>query len=148
MDARHDVWELSRFLTELSVIDYFFVIHKPSSVAVAALLNSMDEVLPDSQEVHDEFLSEVSKVAGLDPTTQEVVDCRNRLRLLYAQGGYSRPTATEERNETVSPVCVSYGVNPNAYPARADSASTESKSNRIARSSSVGAQQSDPRTER
>lgn len=127
MGERHDIWELSRFLTELSVIDYYFVIHKPSTVALAALLNSLEDMHSVAQAAKDEFLAEISKVAALNPARQEVLDCRNRLRLLYAQGEYTRPTvAAEIRTETVSPVCVSYGVNPQAYP----HADTDTKSNR------------------
>ena len=46
-----------------------------------------------------------------DPSHPDVPECRNRLRLLYAQGGYSRPTPerADPRGESISPVCVSYG---------------------------------------
>jgi Cyclin, C-terminal domain len=109
MDARHDILELTRFLTELSVIDYHFVGKKASSVALAALFNSMDEIAEVSKQAKDDFANELSRVDGLSPSSLEVLDCRERLRQLYAQGGYNRPeTRTETRNEAVSPVCVSY----------------------------------------
>jgi Cyclin, C-terminal domain len=109
MDARHDILELTRFLTELSVIDYFFVGKKASSVALAALFNSMDEIAEVSKQAKDDFGSELRRVDGLNPASLEVLDCRERLRLLYAQGGYNRPeTSSGTRNEAVSPVCVSY----------------------------------------
>lgn len=114
------------------MIDYFFVIHKPSSVALSALLNSMEVIPSVSQAAKEDFLKEIMKVAQLDPMRQEIVDCRNRLHLLYAEGGYSHRdnSRTETRTETVSPVCVSYGVvNPNSYPqvVPAYASETESK---------------------
>lgn len=109
MDARHDILELTRFLTELSVIDYYFVGKKASSIALAALFNSMDEIAEVSKQAKEDFANELSRVDALNPASLEVLDCRERLRQLYAQGGYNRPeTRTGTRNEAVSPVCVSY----------------------------------------
>ena len=111
MDTRHDILELARFLTELSVIDYFFVVYRPSVVAVAALLNSMEDT-PGAVDAIGDFTRELKKVTSPSATSRDVVECRKRLRLLYAQGGYSRPTASAgsgSRDETISPVCVSYG---------------------------------------
>jgi hypothetical protein len=115
MDTRHDILELSRFLVELSVIDYFFVMHRPSVVALASLLNAMDNVRGVSETARLDFERELQRFPGLDFKRQEVEECRARLRLLYAQGGYSRPevAGAETRNETVSPVCVSYGLQQN-----------------------------------
>jgi len=125
MDERHDILELARFLTELSVIDYFFVIHRPSSVALAALMNSMDEIPSVSQQARDEFMAEIAKISSLDPKKQDIHDCQNRLQLLYAQGGYARPTtAPESRTESISPVCVTYGCTP--PPQRSERAPVES----------------------
>lgn len=117
MDARHDVLELSRFLTELSVIDYYFVVHRPSSVALAALLNSIEGVPGVSEDALKDLLREITKIAKLDPSAPDVLECRNRLRLLYSQGGYSPPEPrTQTRAETISPVCVSYGCHPQEAP--------------------------------
>lgn len=121
MDERHDTLELARFLTELSIIDYYFVIHRPSSVALAALLNAMEEISGVSEAAREDFLLEVSKIKNLDADGQDVADCRNRLQLLYAQGGYTRPMPiTESRAETISPVCVSYGCTPQLGSAVSD----------------------------
>jgi hypothetical protein len=112
LDVRHDLLELARFLTELSVIDYFFVVHRQSSVGLASLLFAMDEIPAVTEQVRKEFLLEIGKVALIDLESSHVQDCRDRLRLLYAQGGYGRMATTENRTETVSPVCVSYGCVP------------------------------------
>jgi Cyclin, C-terminal domain len=113
MDVRHDIIELARFVTELSVIDYFFVIHRQSSVGLAALLFAVDELPTVSESVRTDFVKELGKITKLDLESPELQDCLERIRLLYAQGGYARmASATETRADTVSPVCVSYGVVP------------------------------------
>jgi hypothetical protein len=110
MDTRHNILELARFLTELSVIDYFFVAHPPSVVAAAAILNSMEDI-PSAVNAVGEFSQELQTVLSIDTTSDNVVACRTRLRLLYAKGGYARPivSASSKRDDTISPVCVSYG---------------------------------------
>jgi Cyclin, C-terminal domain len=113
MDDRHEILELARFLTELSVIDFYFVVHRPSDVALAALLNSIEAVTGGSSESASMvFQTELRRVRGFsDPSKPEVSDCRNRLQILYSRGGYSRPEARESRDETVpSPVSVAFGV--------------------------------------
>jgi hypothetical protein len=110
MDDRHAILELARFLTELSVIDYFFVIHKPSVVALASILNAIEDI-SSAKPALSIFCNEIKKYTPLDPSHSDVFDCCTRLRLLYAQGGYAQvaPEKAEFRSETVSPVCVSYG---------------------------------------
>jgi hypothetical protein len=113
METRYEILELARFLTELSVIDYYFVMHRSSDVALAALLNSMEAVTGSAKMIMTGFEQELIRVAGgLDPCKKEVLECRDRLTILYTQGGYSRPEITghETRDETVSPVCVSFGL--------------------------------------
>lgn len=121
METRYEILELARFLTELSVIDYYFVVHKASDVALAALLNSMEAVTGSIEMTATGFGYELSRiVGGLNPYKKEVLECRDRLQVLYTQGGYSRPeiTGRETRDETVSPVCVSFGLaqQQQAYP--------------------------------
>lgn len=78
--------ELSSFLVELSVLDYYFVHFRPSTVAVAALLNAMDE---DPQlAVANPFLQAHTLYHGYDalilPGEHEAVYlCRRRLGSLY-----------------------------------------------------------------
>lgn len=113
MEVRHDILELARFLTELSVIDYFFVAHRPSDLAMAALLNAMEDT-PGATQGTEVFTRELEHTLLLQPLGDRVIECRNRLRLLYVKGGYSRPTSStsSKRDETISPVCVSYGCSP------------------------------------
>jgi hypothetical protein len=42
--AIFEVFEYSRFLTEIAVCDYFFVTRKPFSIALAAVLVAMEQL--------------------------------------------------------------------------------------------------------
>lgn len=113
MDVRYDILELTRFLTELSVIDYYFVGQRHSAVALAALFNAMEAIPGVSESAIYDLKRELRRLPSLDPSQADVEDCARRLRVLYAQGGYERPetsTGAETRNDSVSPVCVSYGI--------------------------------------
>jgi hypothetical protein len=113
-ETRSEILEVARFLSELSVFDYFFVMHRPSSVGLASILNAMNDIPGVSSSAVEEMKDELLRIPGLDPNFPEVKECCGRLDMLYAQGGYSRPSLenVEPRIETISPVCVSYGVNP------------------------------------
>eukprot|EP00586_Coscinodiscus_wailesii_P020388 CAMPEP_0172504634 /NCGR_PEP_ID=MMETSP1066-20121228/180438_1 /TAXON_ID=671091 /ORGANISM="Coscinodiscus wailesii, Strain CCMP2513" /LENGTH=295 /DNA_ID=CAMNT_0013280909 /DNA_START=69 /DNA_END=956 /DNA_ORIENTATION=- len=106
--------DISRFLTELSVCDYFFVTRRPSSIALACILNAMEEVQSPSH-VTMEFLETAKRFApDIDGDRQDVFECQAQLKeLYYASGSNSHVTQvdcsapTSEREESVSPVCVS-----------------------------------------
>jgi len=116
----HDVMEMSRFLTELSVCDYFFVNHKPSTVAMAAIINSIESIGEDRFSTSDrvQFFEEIHSTSGLRQDCDAVVDVRNMLRQMYSQStgsdhqeetvetetGRFRPV--DDRLEADSPVCV------------------------------------------
>jgi hypothetical protein len=112
METRHKILELTRFLTELSVIDYFFVVYRPSVVARAALLNSVETVHGDSKSATIDFEAELNRIPGFEPRCQEVLECSDRLQILYEQGGYSHPEIPQEyeNRDAISPVCVSRWV--------------------------------------
>eukprot|EP00980_Cylindrotheca_fusiformis_P011925 scaffold2830_cov131-Cylindrotheca_fusiformis.AAC.46 len=110
METRHSILELARFLTELSIIDYFFVVYRPSAVALAALLNSLEAIQGNSRAPIIDFEAELKQIPGLDPCRQDVLDCRERLQMLYEQGGYASPDVIpqdyEIRDDAISPVSV------------------------------------------
>ncbi len=114
LDARCDLLELTRFFTELSVIDYFFVGRYSSAIALAALLNSMENLACVPEAAIHELIQELRKIPLLDPNRDDVVECRERLSALYIQGGYGQPQLlmpyADERTETISPVCVSHDI--------------------------------------
>jgi len=109
--VRHDILELARFLVELCVCDYYFVNRKPSSVALAALLNALESVggLQLPYIFRKQFLDIISNVLQLDCKSEEVEHCRARLRDMYFQGGYSHQAVTVESPtyDRSSPQCVS-----------------------------------------
>lgn len=120
--VKHDIMEMSRFLTELSVCDYFFVTKKPSSVALASVLIAMNVHLESglSAQARTRFVERVYDVSGVSHSSDEVEECRARLREMYYQGGYeqqhqehralqsdSKNVDTDDTVRGVSPVCVS-----------------------------------------
>jgi lipoyl(octanoyl) transferase len=92
-DALNDLQDKARYLTELAVIDYFFVTKLPSSVALAAIMNALEltrnQVDPRDK---DRFTSRVGQV-GLDASDEEVIQCYTRLRVMY------RNNTSEEEEE-------------------------------------------------
>jgi len=115
--AHHDVGELSRFMTELSVCDYWFVTKKPSSVALASIVNAIE--LQGHGRIDPrykvEFLHRVVDV-GMDIANDgEIIECYERLREMYLAGGYqANVDDTEGRVDTGSPTGV--GAGPEAEP--------------------------------
>lgn len=73
--------EFSRFLAELSVCAYPFVSVKPSSIAIAAILYSM-EYFGQPEQVRMVFQSSAAD-ASLDVNTPEVEACGKLLRRVY-----------------------------------------------------------------
>mmetsp|Transcript_16702 Transcript_16702/g.38451 ORF Transcript_16702/g.38451 Transcript_16702/m.38451 type:complete len:323 (-) Transcript_16702:281-1249(-) len=108
--ARQDILELSRFLSELSIIDYFFVAQRPSHVAVAAIANAMQSIGTVSFQTQRDFL-ELLALLDMNVEDEGIVNCRYRLQLLYSQGGYANASSQQPRPEsTPSPVSVAYGT--------------------------------------
>lgn len=113
---KHDVNELSRFLTELSVCDYWFVTKKPSSVALAAIINAMELFGPRriDPRYKVEFVHRAVDI-GMDVANDdEIIECYERLREMYIAGGYSPTLEDVEEDEdarvaTVSPTGVADG---------------------------------------
>jgi len=92
--VRRTISDVSKYLTELSVIDYFFVGRKSSSIGLAAILTAMDVATYEfelSAEDRLAFERAVYKMTGLDCRTGEVAECRLRLRNTYRQGGVYSP---------------------------------------------------------
>ena len=79
MDVRYDILELTRFLTELSVIDYYFVGQRQSTVSLAALFNAMEAIPGVSDSAIDDLSRELSRLPDLNPNQEDVLDSRNRL---------------------------------------------------------------------
>ena len=83
----HEIVEYSRFLTELSVCNYYFVTRRASSIGLAAVLVSFDHL--DTQKYPQ--ISSDALVEGLryiypqeKDHIKEIEDCKTRLITLYA----------------------------------------------------------------
>jgi hypothetical protein len=107
--VRHDTNELARFLTELSVCDYWFVTKKPSSIALASLINAL-ELQGEPKIPRNYKIQLLQQLGGCGPDIiydEEVITCYERLRDMYIAGGYSPVTSISEpepsRIATVSP---------------------------------------------
>ena len=84
--AVSDSFELSRFLTELSVCAYPFITAKPSSIAIAAILYSFEHFgVP--QDVRDAFTQTLwTYDLSLEVIAPEVEACKRVLRKVYDLG--------------------------------------------------------------
>jgi hypothetical protein len=109
----HEIKELTRFLTELSVCDYFFAIKKATTVGLASLLTAMELHEGTSWKTGsiELFLRQVISVAGCDYESKDVLECKARLLETYIQGGFNdhQQAGSKDRNDGggTSPVCVS-----------------------------------------
>lgn len=77
----HEIHDLTQFMIELSIMDYFFVKYKPSEVAVASLLNALQWFHPQNAAQHQLSLL----TPFLDLNSPGIVACRERLVLIYTQ---------------------------------------------------------------
>lgn len=114
---QHEVHDLSQFMVELSVMDYFFVSYKPSEIAIAGILNAIQRLLPD----HANQSSFPFHRTMVDINTPEVLACRERLELIFAQAndqaGNDVMNDVHKTNRTTSPVSVMAAPQPDHYPA-------------------------------
>lgn len=86
--VRHDVNELARFMTELSACDYWFVAKKPSSIALASMINAIELQRLDSRH-KVEFLHRVVELGFDISSDDEIIECYERLQEMYNAGGYT-----------------------------------------------------------
>mmetsp|Transcript_29075 Transcript_29075/g.45181 ORF Transcript_29075/g.45181 Transcript_29075/m.45181 type:complete len:356 (-) Transcript_29075:436-1503(-) len=110
-DVMVDVGEVTNFLTELAVLDYWFVTKKPSSIALGAIMISLEIHLRERVYDLNEFFSDIAKASGMLVTDVETVQCRDRLWETYVSGGYASSLQQPQDEQLVrfadSPVCVS-----------------------------------------
>ena len=83
---QREVYDLAKFLLELSVMDYFFVPYKESEVAMAALLNTLD-FFP-----HGADLVRFEGFQQFDLNLSNIQACRERLTLVYVQSNSQMPS--------------------------------------------------------
>jgi len=107
-----EVMEAARFVTELSVCDYYFTSCKPSWIALGSVLTafeSFDEItLP--MHVRVAFLKYVQSMRIIDPSSKDVILCKERLSEIYSQDTdrhqhYFETSKPSDRG-CLSPYCV------------------------------------------
>jgi len=96
---RGEIFEWSKYLTEISVYDSYFVPHRSSSVAFAAVMNVMEDMklFHESSSLHSFFEREVGcHLLQLIPGSEEVKTLRKRIReTACATPSYSPPAAID-----------------------------------------------------
>ena len=75
-----EIKEVAQFLTELSVCDYHFATRKSSSTALGAIRAAFDNIGETAFPLHvcHIFFKCVCMMAGIDPFSSEVKECKDR----------------------------------------------------------------------
>ena len=100
--------DLAKFLTELSVGDYYFATYKSSLTGLGALLVALDstDVPTLPLTVHQNFLNRMQLVSGMDSSSEEIQECKHHLNEIYLFN--TKPQHKQDKvNFPPSPDCVS-----------------------------------------
>lgn len=83
--SRKELFELSRYLTELSVCDSYFVEVNNSTTSFAAILNVMEDMNYSrlSAGIRERFLSSIAAKVGLHYGSPDVCAARRRLKTMF-----------------------------------------------------------------
>jgi hypothetical protein len=108
---KEEIYALSRYITELSVCDSAFVEINPSSVAFAAILNSLEDRKYRrfiSSSVRDQYIRSIERHVNLHHDDEQVTMARPKLKKLLknsfaqdasSQGGSSHQTPTQQHQQ-------------------------------------------------
>jgi hypothetical protein len=109
--CKEEIYALSRYITELSVCDSAFVEINPSSVAFAAILNSLEDRKYRkfiSSSVRDQFVRSIERHVDLHRDDEHVTMARPKLKKLLknsfaqdasSQGGGSHQTQQHQQQQ-------------------------------------------------
>jgi hypothetical protein len=83
--VRKELFELSRYLTELAVCDSYFVEVNNSTAAFAAILNVMEDMSYArlSAGIREKFLRDIASMVGLSYNATSVIAARKRLKTMF-----------------------------------------------------------------
>lgn len=145
--CKEEIYALSRYITELSVCDSAFVEINPSSVAFAAILNSLEDRKYRkfiSSSVRDQFVRSIERHVDIRQDDEHVAMARPKLRKLlknsFAQdasshGGSSSqmtPQQQQQHHQSVSSVTGSInGMQIQDTSSKLDDSSISSKISRL-----------------
>ena len=83
--------ELTRFLTEAILTDYYFVPFKASTISFAAIFTALD-IVGESAMCHgtaQHFGREVSRLTKLNAFSSDVFKCMDRMKKTFESGGFT-----------------------------------------------------------
>mmetsp|Transcript_12069 Transcript_12069/g.18121 ORF Transcript_12069/g.18121 Transcript_12069/m.18121 type:complete len:311 (+) Transcript_12069:282-1214(+) len=88
------IMELTRFLTEAILTDYYFVSFKCSTISIAAVLTAIDISSGESamsmcHRTAQHFGREVSNLTKLDAFSSNVFKCMGRMKKMFLKGGFN-----------------------------------------------------------
>jgi hypothetical protein len=112
-NTKKDLYELSRYLTELTVCDSFFVEQNPSTVAFASILNAMEDMSYSrlSAGIREKLLRDLAEKLHFNCRDPAVAEARERLRAMASSStGCTTPTELHKVEHIVpvsSPTSVS-----------------------------------------
>jgi hypothetical protein len=83
--VRKELFELSRYLTELAVCDSYFVEVNNSTAAFAAILNVMEDMSYArlSAGIREKFLRDIASMVSLSHSATSVIAARKRLKTMF-----------------------------------------------------------------
>jgi hypothetical protein len=83
---RKELFELSRYLTELATCDSYLVSFRASSIAFASILNVMDDIPYThlSAGIREKFLRDLGAKVNLNYSDPEVVQARERIGSMFS----------------------------------------------------------------
>lgn len=127
--VRKEIFEMSRYLTELAVCDSWFVDCNKSTVVFASILNVMEDIsyVRLSAGIREKFLRELSDKANLSHRAPTVVAARERLKAMFVSAFASGGDDFIMADTTFAPHCAVKTDN-------MDSASLSSSGSTVSRS--------------
>lgn len=110
--VRKEIFEMSRYLTELAVCDSWFVDCNKSTVAFAAILNVMEDITYSrlSAGIREKFLRELCDSANLSHRSPTVIAARDRLKAMFTSAVASGGEDFVMADTTFAPHCASKTV--------------------------------------
>jgi hypothetical protein len=100
------IMELTRFLTEAILIDYYFVPFKASTISIAAIFAALDITGGESVMCHgtaQHIGREMSLLTKQDAFSSNVFKCMDRMKKLFDSGGFTLDQFDCYANITIPP---------------------------------------------
>ena len=102
--VRRKMFECSQYLVEIAVCDPFFIEHRPSTIAFAAILNVLEAQIPFDlfpATSRNKFLDDLHNFLNFHRGRSKVRSARHRLRLIYSPGDKENMDSTQPSADDV-----------------------------------------------